>query len=488
MEGRVLAQRYRLLTKLGEGGMGSVWRAEHLTLRTQVAIKLIDPAIAESKDALARFQREAQSAAELRSTHIVQIIDYGIDGNTPFIAMELLRGESLAARLERLGKLTSSDMVQILSQVARALTLAHEKGIVHRDLKPDNIFIVREGPDEVTKVLDFGIAKKLDTLSMSSGIKTHTGALLGTPYYASPEQALGRSDIDHRTDIWSLGIIAYECLAGQRPFERETLGALLMAICHETLPTPSMAAAVPPGFDEWFARASARDVAARFQTVTQAAMGLRVIIPWISEPPSLSMDAIVASTTKPMSTGGSPDLLQTASPASVTIPGLPKRKSRLQFSFLVLAALGLGVVLVSGLRHRWRPATQAVSASSQSGSSSAQGVLVPSQFDATAAPQPSAPTGEPAASTVPPQPDQNPQPIGSAVAREQSPSATNSIAAASRPSANVSPRHLASAAALSSAHLAGTATAESVPKPAPAPTEAHPKNQLPRRSLDMTIQ
>ncbi len=148
MEGRVLAQRYRLVAKLGEGGMGSVWRAEHLTLNTQVAIKLIDPSIAQSKDALARFQREAQSAAELRSTHIVQIIDYGVDDNTPFIAMELLRGESVAERLVRLGRLSPNDAIQILSQVARALTLAHEKGIVHRDLKPDNIFIVREGAHE----------------------------------------------------------------------------------------------------------------------------------------------------------------------------------------------------------------------------------------------------------------------------------------------------------------------------------------------------
>jgi eukaryotic-like serine/threonine-protein kinase len=361
MEGRVLAQRYRLVTKLGEGGMGSVWRAEHLTLRTLVAIKLIDPSIANSKDALARFQREAQSAAELRSTHIVQIIDYGVDADTPFIAMELLQGESLAARLERLGKLDPADTVQILSQVARALALAHEKGIVHRDLKPDNIFIVREGVHEVTKVLDFGIAKKLDSLSSSSGIKTHTGAMLGTPYYVSPEQALGRATIDHRTDIWSFGLIAYECLTGQRPFDRDTLGALIMAICHDTLPMPSKAGAVPVGFDEWFKRAAARDVDTRYQTVEQAVTGLRAVIPWISERPSMGVGAV--STTEPMRSARTPDLLVTTCPASVTLHETPQKTQRLRPTYWVVAALGLTCALAYGLWRHCQTAASAIAAS-----------------------------------------------------------------------------------------------------------------------------
>jgi serine/threonine-protein kinase len=360
LQGKVLAERYRLITKLGEGGMGSVWRAEHLTLRTQVAIKLIDPAIAESNEALARFQREAQSAAELRSTHIVQIFDYGFDDHTPFIAMELLNGESLSTRLERLGKLGPSDTVEIMSQVARALTQAHGKGIVHRDLKPDNIFIIREGESEVVKVLDFGIAKKINALSASSGIKTHTGALLGTPYYMSPEQAIGEKTVDHRTDIWSLAIIAYECLTGVRPFEKDTLGALLMAICHEPLPTPSKVAVVPPSFDEWFARAAARKPESRFQTASEAAAALRVVGQLTSDVPTRVSDSPLTASPQVKSDESS-ELLETAAPASVTVPGLPSKLPRRRVALFVLpalaAALALGYLLWQQLRPEAPPVT-----------------------------------------------------------------------------------------------------------------------------------
>jgi eukaryotic-like serine/threonine-protein kinase len=323
VEAKVLANRYRLLSKLGQGGMGSVWLAEHLALRTQVAVKFIDVQIAASPDALGRFEREAQSAAELRSTHIVQILDYGIDEGTPFIAMELLRGESLATRLNRLRVLNASDVAHILSQVAKALGLAHDKGVIHRDLKPDNIFLVREGDDEVTKVLDFGIAKKLDALSLDGGVKTNTGALLGTPYYMSPEQALGRSSIDHRTDVWSLGIIAYECMVGARPFERDTLGALLMAICSESLPVPSLSASVPLGFDEWFAHVTARDPQARFQSAIEAAHQLRALceLTNAASPKRSNLPDV-----PPVAHQEPAKLSVTAAPSSVTIPGLARRR------------------------------------------------------------------------------------------------------------------------------------------------------------------
>jgi serine/threonine-protein kinase len=274
-----------LMGKLGQGGMGSVWRAEHLALGSSLAIKLIDPGITQSPEAAVRFKREAQAAADLRSAHVVQIIDYGVDDGLPFIAMELLDGESLGARLERMGRLAPDQAASILSQVARALARAHQAGVVHRDLKPDNVFLVREADGDIVKVLDFGIAKKLGVLSTTSGIKTGTGAMLGTPYYMSPEQVLGGSDIDHRADIWSLGIIAYECLTGQRPFEKETLGGLLMAICNDPLPVPSKVASVPSGFDAWFARACARDTSARFDSAIEATADLRTVCGVSVEPP-----------------------------------------------------------------------------------------------------------------------------------------------------------------------------------------------------------
>ncbi|HEY3666689.1 MAG TPA: serine/threonine-protein kinase, partial [Polyangiaceae bacterium] len=135
----IIAGKYRLLRKLGQGGMGSVWYAEHLTLHSPVAIKLIDPSIADNAEALGRFLREAQSAASLRSPHVVQILDHGVDNGVPYIAMELLDGESLADRLTRVVRLSPSETARVLQHVGRAIGRAHEAGIVHRDLKPDNI-------------------------------------------------------------------------------------------------------------------------------------------------------------------------------------------------------------------------------------------------------------------------------------------------------------------------------------------------------------
>jgi serine/threonine-protein kinase len=350
-EGRILAGRYRLISKLGEGGMGSVWRAEHLTLGSHVAIKLIDPAIAESAEALGRFKREAQACAELRSQHVVHITDYGIDNDVPFIAMELLEGEGLATRLERLGRLSYPETAHVLSQVARGLARAHEKGIVHRDMKPDNIFLVREGEEEVAKILDFGVAKKIGALSASSGVKTRTGMLIGTPYYLSPEQALGRPDVDHRSDIWSLGIIAYECITGVRPFDRDTLGALLTAICHEPTPVPSAVAEVPPGFDAWFARVCARNPAERYGSAVQAMAELRLVCGLPSARPSAVPaqpigDTELSKDLRPQMCKPSevrPDMDHTGAPSSVTIHGSGKFRVKwvvvAVFASLLLAAI-----------------------------------------------------------------------------------------------------------------------------------------------------
>jgi len=255
--------------------MGSVWLAQHLTLSSPVAIKLIDPAIADNTEALSRFLREAQAAASLRSPHVVQILDHGVDEGVPFIVMELLDGESLAARLERQRRLAPHDTAHLMTQVGRAMTKAHDAGIVHRDLKPDNIFIVRNDEEEIAKVLDFGVAKSHTHGVGAVSSATRTGSVLGTPYYMSPEQAEGSKLVDHRTDIWAMGVIAWECLLGARPFEAETLGGLLLAICAREIPTPSRMGAVPAGFDAWFARACSRELEHRFGTAKEAALELR---------------------------------------------------------------------------------------------------------------------------------------------------------------------------------------------------------------------
>jgi serine/threonine protein kinase len=274
---QVLAGRYRLVSPLKRGGMGKLWTAEHLTLHSKVAIKLLDDELLARPDAVARFVREARAAAQIRSPHIVQILDVGVEQGIPFIAMELLQGESLAERLERVGTLSAPETARVLSQVARGVSRAHAAGLVHRDLKPSNIFLERNEEEENAKVLDFGIAKALvPGLDAESGA-TRTGALIGSPHYMSPEQAESSDTLDHRTDIWAMGVVAFECMTGRRPFDQASLGSQLLAICAWPLPVPSQLASVPPGFDAWFARACSRSPQARFGSAHEAAQELRAV-------------------------------------------------------------------------------------------------------------------------------------------------------------------------------------------------------------------
>jgi serine/threonine protein kinase len=273
--GDVLADKFRLDSLLGQGGMGSVWRAHHLSLNSPVALKLIDPSLAVHPDARARFMREAQAAAALRSPHVVQTFDFGLHDDIPFIAMELLEGETLADRLDRERTISPALTAHVMTHVARAMSKAHDAGIVHRDLKPDNVFLVHNEDEEIAKVLDFGVAKATGATSLESDSKTRTGALLGTPYYMSPEQAQGDKTVDWRSDLWSMAIITYECLLGHRPFDSDGLGNLLVQICVAPIPVPSQRGSVPAGFDAWFARATQRDPALRPQSARELARTLR---------------------------------------------------------------------------------------------------------------------------------------------------------------------------------------------------------------------
>jgi serine/threonine protein kinase len=276
--GLVLAGRYKLETKLGEGGMGTVWRAEHLVLCAPVAVKILDRDVSKDEEAHDRFIREARSAATLRSPHVVQTLDYGIDQGMPFIAMELLEGETLQHRLARMGKLSPGDTARIINHVARAVARAHEAGIIHRDLKPENVFLVKNEDAEIAKVLDFGVAK-VDTASLGpKGARTRTGSLLGTPFYMSPEQAQGNKTIDHRSDLWALAVIAFECITGKRPFESDGLGDLVLQICVHPVPKPSKYLPITQKLEDWFAKAMQRDPDQRFQTARELAETMREAI------------------------------------------------------------------------------------------------------------------------------------------------------------------------------------------------------------------
>jgi serine/threonine-protein kinase len=289
--GALVAGKYRLEREIGRGGMGSVWSARHLQLDTLVALKFVDPSAAAS-DAHLRFEREARAAAQLRSPHVVQILDHGVDAGLPYIAMELLEGEDLGERLRRVGRLSLDESARIFGQAAKALRRAHDAGVIHRDLKPSNIFLARFDEDEVVKLLDFGVAK-LRRLEMDpQNPATQTGVIFGSPTYMSPEQARGNKAIDHRSDLWSLAVILFRALTGQKPFEASSIGDLVIKLCIEPPPVPSRVAVdLPPEVDRFFERAFARDPEQRFPSAMAMAAELEAIAQRyprgaIAEPPS----------------------------------------------------------------------------------------------------------------------------------------------------------------------------------------------------------
>jgi serine/threonine protein kinase len=282
--GRIIASKYRLLYELGRGGMGAVWLAEHLALRVHVAVKLIDPGLAVSEDAVRRFEREARTAASLRSPHVVQVLDFGVDARTPYLVMEYLIGQSLGARLAERRTLPPREVWSVVSQVGRAMTRAHASGYIHRDLKPDNVFLVEDDDEVFVKVLDFGLAKALEgSESPSHRSLTRTGTVIGTPRHMSPEQAVG-GVVDHRTDLWSLGVMTFQAVTGKFPFDGKSIPALLRAICFDPIVIPSRVAQVPRGFDAWFARAVCREPDRRFQTAKEMVDGLEGVLASAPEP------------------------------------------------------------------------------------------------------------------------------------------------------------------------------------------------------------
>jgi hypothetical protein len=273
--GQVLCGRYRILNALGAGGMAAVWQGEQVSTGLPVAIKIILRELLDTPGAIARFQSEAKAVAQLRSQHVVRLIDYDVDLDAgPFIVMELLEGQTLGARLEHAERLSPPEFSRIFAHVAKGLDHAHANRIVHRDIKPDNIFLVRDDDGAcLAKLLDFGVAK--DPLGTTSGL-TSPGLLVGTISYMSPEQALGKP-VDFRTDLWALGVIAYECLVGRIPFGADTdsLARALLDICTLPVPIPSeLKPDIAPAFDAWFAKACAREPDDRFTSAGEMAAAL----------------------------------------------------------------------------------------------------------------------------------------------------------------------------------------------------------------------
>jgi serine/threonine protein kinase len=276
--GSIAGGKYRVLRLIGGGGMGRVYEAQHVAIGKRVALKFV--LVGKSGDApsRARFHREARAVAAVESAHIVQIFDTGEgEGGEPFLVMELLQGEDLGARLQR-GRLSVAEALAVATQTLRGLRRAHAAGIVHRDLKPDNLFLVTaEDEHSLVKIVDFGLSK---FVAAESGVGpaslTAEGAMLGTPLYMSPEQIEGAPDVDHRTDLWSMGAILYEAIAGVPAFAETSYARLVMRICQRD---PEPLTGAPPALARVIARALTRDRAARWKDADEMLAALVEAVP-----------------------------------------------------------------------------------------------------------------------------------------------------------------------------------------------------------------
>lgn len=372
MIGDTLGGKYTIDRLLGEGGMGAVYEGHHAGTGRRVAVKVVTGDVAKNPKLAQRFEVEAKAAGTIESEHVVQVLDVGHDERgVPFMVMEHLAGEDVESLLARVGALAPEPAVKIAVQACVGLASAHARGIVHRDIKPGNLFLcARDGGTITVKVLDFGIAKI--TGETSAGAKlTRTGAILGSPLYMSPEQARTVHRLDHRTDLWSLGIVLYEMLAGIAPHhDTEALGELILAICARPVPPlRSVAPWVDPRLAAAVERALVIDPAARYQSAGEMAAALRAFLPGGSAELTASMlvgadrrgapavhhaDLAFAATTPgelmpPTAQPPSGAVVITGAP--IPPPPAPAKKaarpSPLPFiaGGVVIAAIGIGVVV-----------------------------------------------------------------------------------------------------------------------------------------------
>jgi serine/threonine-protein kinase len=323
--GRLLKGQYRIDDELGRGAMGVVFRGTHVALGKTVAIKMLTGAGFGSKDAFERFEREARTASILNHPSIAQVFDYGLDDNVPFLVMEFVDGKELASVIESEGPLPPARAIEIMKQLAAALEEAHRHGVVHRDIKPQNMKLVRYTPGGpiFLKVLDFGIAKQVGA---EAGKLTATGAVLGTPIYMAPEQAGGAtSKIDGRADQYAAGIVLYEMLTGQVPFNSDTLAGVLVS--HLTMPPPPLPRTVPEPLRALVMRLLAKQPEDRFP---DAGALYRALV--ACEPACRDAKALTAGSVQP-----------------ITAPGVGKTGEQRRFPLYAgAAALGVALAVLGG--------------------------------------------------------------------------------------------------------------------------------------------
>jgi serine/threonine-protein kinase len=392
---------YRILDKLGEGGMGAVYLAEHALIGRKAAIKVLLPALSGHQEIVNRFFNEARSTAQIKHAGLIDVYDFGYHTNgSAFIVMEFLEGESLATKLRRERKLGTALLCALGRQIAAALGAAHEKRIVHRDLKPDNVFLVPDA--EVAcgirvKVLDFGIAKLAGAGEAAGSVKTRTGAVMGTPMYMAPEQCRGAGSVDARADIYSLGCMLFEMACGRTPFEREGIGEIIAAQIYEPPPAPrSIAKEVPPELERIILRALAKRPDERQPSMNELKRELEMLVSGETTgkhriPETLAMGpsgTLPSGTVVAELAPRSPTTLGGA--ASEVVDRSLERSRRKQISGRGLAFAGASVLCVASvawvIMGRGKPPLSPTPASVVP----AQALVAPAQVPAAAAPSPSA--------------------------------------------------------------------------------------------------
>ncbi len=340
--GQVVADRYHVVKKLGEGGMGQVYLAEHVKMGRRSAIKVMNPSMVHDPDAVARFNREASNASRIAHPNVCAIYDFG---ETPdgliYLAMEFIEGEPLTDLLEREGALPLERAASIFLQTAEALQAAHDLGIVHRDLKPDNIMLTRRKSGDVVKVVDFGIAKAVGGDEAGQKV-TKTGLVVGTPEFMSPEQLSGDT-LDGRSDLYSLALVFYRMLSGKLPFEATTVQETMIKRLTDE-PTTLAAArpdlTFPPGLQPVLDTALARTPAERYQTVAKFAADIAAIT---GRPVSSPVPQTEARTQLLDTTGGATQRISAKRPPP-TAPSAPVGRKR----SLIPVAIGVVVLLAGG--------------------------------------------------------------------------------------------------------------------------------------------
>ncbi len=301
LPGSIVAGRYQIISRIGQGGMGAVYDAQHTVIHRRMAIKVLLEKHQDRRDLVSRMLQEARLASSIGHEHIVDVIDFGTtDDGRAFIAMEHLLGRSLGQALVQDGPLPAARALRIARQAASALAAAHGKGILHRDVKPENIFLVQREEEEFVKVLDFGISKvnRMDGPGLSTPALTLTGHVLGTPLYMSPEQARGEESLDARADVWALGVVMYECLTGEVPFQASNSLGVIARIGSYQPPPPSRFRpdlAIAPAVDEVVMRALEKDRERRWQTMAQMEQALARLLAGAGKRPRSSVKLLGAA-------------------------------------------------------------------------------------------------------------------------------------------------------------------------------------------------